>query len=247
MNSPYIYVSQNPMNLIDPTGMGEETAGIDPPTAEKVYQTVLNLLPKEQRKTVETAVNNLKKNVKDFDFSKLAIGFEKSVGFESSAVVKTEGNAITGNVVFLGGEDAGYVYSYNGAEIGFGIESSVSTGVNAGLGYFLAYNHSGEGGHNSFDGDYDYYRVAVGVSTGSITAGVDFGVSGSRTIAKGSDWSVYSMGGSFGVGIGVSTGIVGGGTIGKGNVKFNKGQNIGQPKSFLDKLKSVSKLINPFQ
>ena len=31
MNSPYIYVSQNPMNLIDPTGMGEETAGSDPP------------------------------------------------------------------------------------------------------------------------------------------------------------------------------------------------------------------------
>lgn len=32
MNSPYIYVSQNPINLIDPTGMGEEDP-IDPPTA----------------------------------------------------------------------------------------------------------------------------------------------------------------------------------------------------------------------
>ena len=31
MNSPYIYVSQNPINLIDPTGMSEETAGSDPP------------------------------------------------------------------------------------------------------------------------------------------------------------------------------------------------------------------------
>jgi RHS repeat-associated protein len=30
-NSPYIYVSQNPINLIDPTGMSEETAGSDPP------------------------------------------------------------------------------------------------------------------------------------------------------------------------------------------------------------------------
>ena len=30
MNSPYIYVSQKPMNLIDPTGMGEEDP-IDPP------------------------------------------------------------------------------------------------------------------------------------------------------------------------------------------------------------------------
>ncbi|OCB71797.1 RHS repeat domain-containing protein [Flavobacterium crassostreae] len=44
-NSPYIYVSQNPINLIDPTGMGEESVGSDPPKkswAGRAVETVKN-------------------------------------------------------------------------------------------------------------------------------------------------------------------------------------------------------------
>ena len=247
----YAYCFNSPLRFVDPTGMeGEDSINstIKLPTPKEVYKTVLSYLPKEQRKKIEKIVRMIEKKVGNIDYSKLAIGMENTVGFESSAGVKTEGNAISGNVIFLGGKDAGYVYGYRGGEVGIGGETSLSTGINAGTSYYVAYNHSGKGGHKTFDGDYSYKRIGAGVDSGLITniVGVNAGVGMSLTYGKGSDWELYSFGGSIGVSAGFSTSITGSYTQGTGKVNFIDRSNVGKPKSFYETLGSYWKILSPF-
>ena len=62
MNSPYIYVSQNPLNLIDPTGMGEE----DPPSSKLTGSK--NLLVYINEPKSKTNYEQMRKASGNFDF-----------------------------------------------------------------------------------------------------------------------------------------------------------------------------------
>nr|WP_256413409.1 RHS repeat-associated core domain-containing protein [Flavobacterium sp. 7E] len=249
----YAYCFNSPLRFVDPTGMeGEDgiNSSVKLPTPKEVYKTVLSYLPKAQRKNIEKIVRMIEKKVGNIDYSKLAIGIENTVGFEASAGIKTEGNAISGNVIFLGGNDAGYVYGYRGGEVGIGGETSLTSGVNAGSSYYVAYNHSGKGGHKTFDGDYTYERIGAGAGadTGLITniVGVNAGVGLSLTYGKGSDWELYSLGGAINASIGFSASITESYTKGSGKVNFINRSNVGKPKSFYETLGSYWKILSPF-
>ena len=187
--------------------------------------------------TLETKKYNIK-------LENLAVGVEYHVGTETTSGVKVEASAFYGNVVFLGGEDAGYVYSYYGGEAGVGAETSVGANVNISKNYFIAYATTETATHNLFQGDYTYNSVGAGISMEEL-----LGISGNISFAEGTDWNVVSLSGQASIGAGVSTPISIGITYGKGKVTFFNNQNVGEKKSYKEILSSMlfkSFMFKPF-
>ena len=236
----YVYCVVNPVRIIDPNGNEGEDSNAT--VASTIVNTILSTFPAETRKAVQAKISEISKQ-KGFDWSKVAIGVETIVGQSTTSVVKGEMTGILGNVIFLGGEDAGYVYSYYGGEIGAGIETSVGTSISLGRSVFVAYNHSNNKEHTLFDGDYKYINSSLGMSTGSLTFGIDLGLVGTLSIAKGEDWSVFSTSIEATAGVGVSTIPTIGATTGKGHVSFLDKSNVGKPKSAIQKIISYGKLL----
>ena len=173
---------------------------------------------------------------------RVGVGLEISGGIEANSGIKLEGGGIFGNVTFLGGKNAGYVYSYKGGEFGVGAISAVGAGVNRSKSHFVTWNH-GRRAQEYFDGSYTYKRVEAGASSGSITAGVDISAGTSGTKAEGTDWNVFSIGNNVGIGAGVSTVITGSVTYGQGEVHFINKETFDTPKNNWEKIKSFIKIM----
>ncbi|MDD6357246.1 MAG: RHS repeat-associated core domain-containing protein [Bacteroidales bacterium] len=229
--SPWSYCHANPVRLIDPTGCEDE---------ESIFNKVLSFFPKEIATQCRETVNILKQD-ENFSWENVAIGVENSIGFSTSSGVKGESSGICGNVIFLGGEDAGYVYTYYGGEVGVGGESSVGASGNIGVSIFVAYNKDGKGGHGSFDGSYQYYNFSVGGKT----EGIELGMCGSTKYAQGVSWDVFSISLDGMAGARISTCITMGGSYGKGNIHFQNKESVGTHKSALQKISSYWKIYSP--
>ncbi len=182
------------------------------------------------------------KLIKETDYYKIGIGVEISGGMEAQSGIKIESSLIYGNIVFLGGKSAGYLHSYRGGELGVGGVTAVSVGGNIGKSNYVAWNH-GIKNQKQFQGDYTYKRAEAGVTTGSITGGVDISVGLSRTYAEGTDWNAFALGRSAGIGAGVSTIAVVSGTYGKGNVTFYNEGAVDTSKTKREILKSYIKIL----
>ena len=199
------------------------------------------ILPKDKIEEAFKIVNKALEVV-NANRDRVGVGLEISGGIEANSGIKLEGGGIFGNVTFLGGKNAGYVYSYKGGEFGVGAISAVGAGVNRSKSHFVTWNHR-ERNQKKFEGDYTYKRIEAGASSGSITAGVDISVGTSGTIAEGSDWNVFSIGTNIGIGAGVSTVITGSVTYGKGEVYFINGDSFNTPKNNWEKIKSFIKIM----
>ena len=199
------------------------------------------ILPKDKIEETFKIVNKALEVV-NANRDRVGVGLEISGGIEANSGIKLEGGGIFGNVTFLGGKNAGYVYSYKGGELGVGAISAVGAGVNRSKSHFITWNHR-ERNQKKFEGDYTYKRVEAGASSGSITAGIDISVGTSGTIAEGSDWNVFSVGTNIGIGAGVSTVITGSVTYGKGEVYFINGDSFNTPKNNWEKIKSFIKIM----
>ena len=210
--------------------------------AKNLVNMAVNSLPKNLKKDAINLMNNLKKNVSNFEYSRLALGKETYFGGETAAGIKSEISFMLGQVMFFNGEDAGYAYSYYGGEAGVGGETSASAAVNLGSSVYVGYN-TGSSNRDFFIGNYEYYRGGVGVSTGTVLGGLDISASLNGTYAKSDHWKLYYAGASIGGGYGVSTLVVGSFTYGKGITSYISGQKPGKPKTMQQKMMSWTKFI----
>ena len=199
------------------------------------------ILPKDKIEETFKIVNKALEVV-NANRDRVGVGLEISGGIEANSGIKLEGGGIFGNVTFLGGKNAGYVYSYKGGEFGVGAISAVGAGVNRSKSHFVTWNH-GRKAQEYFDGSYTYKRVEAGASSGLITAGVDISAGTSGTKAEGTDWNVFSIGNNVGIGAGVSTVITGSVTYGQGEVHFINKETFDTPKNNWEKIKSFIKII----
>ena len=199
------------------------------------------ILPKDKIEETFKIVNKVLEVV-NANRDRVGVGLEISGGIEANSGIKLEGGGIFGNVTFLGGKNAGYVYSYKGGEFGVGAISAVGAGVNRSKSHFVTWNH-GRRAQEYFDGSYTYKRVEAGASSGSITAGVDISAGTSGTKAEGTDWNVFSIGNNVGIGAGVSTVITGSVTYGQGEVHFINKETFDTPKNNWEKIKSFIKIM----
>ena len=207
------------------------------------------ILPKDKieefKKMFELVYNKI-------DFSKVGFGIEKSAGLENEFGLKQEASVVLGNVIFMGGNDSGYVHSYVGGEAGMGGVLNIGISANVGGSLFMTFAEKDEyKEHIKFEGKYKYGRGGVGVGTGLLLGGLDISVGTAYTYAQGEgkregevSWNVLSYSTSVGVGGGLSP-VTPSVTAGIGKTAFINKKAVDTPKTKWEKLKSYIKFIIP--
>jgi RHS repeat-associated protein len=193
--SPYAYCYNNPVNLIDPTGMeGEDTDDI-------IFKGKNN-----SSLTIKTDAIDIKINVDvDFggnytiaDLSNVAVGFEMGGSAYAAFMGGVGGNVYGMSAMFFGGDYAGYWYDYAGVE-GQGIVATSSAEASAGVykNWFIAFNHDSR--FNTPE-DFAGYYSGSGFSL-SQEAGIgELGLNFQKSTAANKAWTTYSLGASVSVG-----------------------------------------------
>ena len=208
--SPYAYCAWNPVKLVDPDG--EEAIWNDDIVIRGTNNSSI---------TIKTDAINVEINVdRDFggnqvisDLSHVAIGYEGGVNGTAAAVFGTSYSGYAQNVMFLGGDYAGYWYTYAGGEAQMNGSTAVEASVGAQANWFIAI-HDPQNGNvtpSSFAGK--YFGAQCGVQA-KFLGGASANVALSQSADK--KWTMLSIGFSLSVGpqfgVGLSAGAQIGGT-----------------------------------
>ena len=211
--SPYAYCHNNPINKFDPDGR------IDIPTT--FYEYLGFAYGYETAEKIQEMMNDF---VVD-DLAKVGIGIEKQYSLNSASGIAMESSFTVGKVMFLGGDDAGYPYTYTTGEVGAGIESAVSTSVSMGTNVFITIQTQGEEiKHAAFAGPSNVFNLSLGASVGEgLSVGGDINAAysvGKTNVQTEASWSTYSIGLDINAAAGVSTPVGISTSAGRGFTKF---------------------------
>ncbi|MCR5424716.1 MAG: hypothetical protein K6E93_08190 [Bacteroidales bacterium] len=208
--SPYNYCAWNPVKLVDPNG--EESISNDDIVIRGNNNSSI---------TIKTDAINLEINTtQDFegnqvisDLSHVAIGYEGGVNGTAAAVFGTSYSGYAQNVMFLGGDYAGYWYTYAGGEAQMNGSTAVEASIGVQANCFIAIHDSKKGNvtPSSFSGK--YFGAQCG-GQANFLGGVNVNVALSQSADK--QWTMLSIGVSLSAGpqfgVGVSAGAQIGGT-----------------------------------
>ena len=224
--SPYAYCHNNPINRFDPDGR------IDIPTM--FYDYLGCAYGYETAEKIQEMMNGF---VVD-DLAKVGIGIEKQYGLNSASGVAMESSFTVGKVMFLGGPDEGYPYTYTTGEVGAGMESAVSTSVSMGTNVFITIQTQGDKiDHRAFAGESKVYNLSGGISVGEgLSVGADLNMTysvGAASTSTLASWSTYSVGLDVNAAAGVSTPVGISTSAGRGFTKFID-KKVGTEKSIRD-------------
>ena len=199
--TPYAYTNNNPINLIDPTGM--ESEKVDDIIIKGKNQSSITI--KTDLINIEFNTNNDYKGNHVLDASNIAIGYQYSGNATATAGIGTSYSVSKISTLFLGGDYAGYWYDYLGAEGQIVATSSAEASLGIQKSWFIAVNNDKNTNNpKSFAGH--YYGGNASISYKPLLGGVNLDLQ--YSISEDKTWKTYSIGvsGSIGPQIGVFEG-----------------------------------------
>ena len=199
--SPYAYCAWNPIRLVDPDG--EELALNDDIVIKGANNSSITLKTDAVDFTINTNTD-FGGNHEIEDLKNVAIGYEVGVNGTGAAGVGFSFSGYIQNVMFLGGEYAGYWYTYLGGETQMLASLAAEGTVGAQKNWFIAWCNPQNGKNNpsSFAGMYN--GVNLGTDFNGLIGNAGINVSYSRSHKSENQnktvWNMLSIGVSASIG-----------------------------------------------
>ena len=203
--SPYAYCAWNPVKLVDPDG--EEIVMNDDIVIKGTNNSSITFKTDVVDFTINTNTD-FGGNHEIAGASNLAVGYEVGVNGTGAAGVGFSYSGYIQNVMFLGGEYAGYWYTYCGGETQMLASPSAEGSLGAQKNWFVAWNDSKDSKNtpSSFTGMYNGVQVGVGLN--ALIA--DGNLNASYSQSENETWKILSLGISASVGPQVGFEVSGG-------------------------------------
>ncbi|WP_452218598.1 RHS repeat-associated core domain-containing protein [Lacinutrix undariae] len=185
----YGYCYQNPINLVDPTGMS--AVDVDDIIIKGKNDTSLTIKAPGPPIEIKTDIDfggNVKKDIGLENLEDFAIGVQKTGSVSVGVGAGGTGSIVESNVMFFDEEYGGYWNKFIGGEgsVDLGLNSTVSFSSEVSL-LVGVRNEGGAFGPEGFQGLY-------GFGSGTVGGDLFFGGDAFIQYSKGDSWSVFEIG-----------------------------------------------------
>ncbi len=212
---PYGYCYNNPINLVDPSGMSAEN--IDDIIIKGKNNSSITILS-DIDFTFHTDIDYGGNHTTELSYENMMIGHGVTGGVEAGLVIGGYASGELGSFMMLGGDYKNYWYDYASGQYGASVGIQGDAGFSGGRFYSLGLNLTGNKNPSSIEGKFETTTVSfstdlLGAFVSEATSaalGIDLdmkfsiGPSIDIELARSKDWLVLSWGVSLNGGVGIN-------------------------------------------